>query len=74
MTNKITDLENQPQQQHTNSIIKDLDELRTLSMEEMSSISGGVPEFPDNGGGGYFLEENIEVDSNDDLFLTGNHI
>ncbi len=42
MTNKITDLENQPQlQQNTSSIIKDLDQLRILSMEEMSHISGG---------------------------------
>ena len=34
MTNKITDLENQPQQRR--NIIKDLDQLRTLTMEELN--------------------------------------
>ena len=41
MTNKITDLENQPQQQHTSSIIKDLDNLQTLSEEELQGVVGG---------------------------------
>ncbi len=40
MTNKITDLENQPQQ-HTSSIIKDLDQLQTLSEEELQGVVGG---------------------------------
>ena len=42
MTSKITDLENQPQQQHT-SLIKDLDNLQTLSEEELQEVVGGLP-------------------------------
>ncbi len=43
MTNKITDLQNQQQpEQHTSSIIKDLDQLRTLSMEELNQVVGGI--------------------------------
>ena len=42
MTNKITNLENQPQLQHTSSIIsKDLDNLQTLSEEELQGVVGG---------------------------------
>ena len=41
MTIKITDLENQPQQQHTSSIIKDSAVLQTLSEEELEGVVGG---------------------------------
>ena len=45
MTINREDRENQQHpEQHTSSIIKDLDQLRTLSMEEMSAISGGQTE------------------------------
>ena len=42
MTNKITNLENKPQLQYTGSIIsKDLDNLQTLSEEELQGVVGG---------------------------------
>ena len=41
MTNKITDLENQPQLEQEESI-KDLDQLRPLSEEELQGVVGGL--------------------------------
>ena len=48
MANKITDLENQPQQQHT-SLIKDLDQLQILSEEELQGVVGGGGRYSSNG-------------------------
>ena len=42
MTNKITDLENQQQQQQHTSLMKDSDQLRTLSEEELQGVVGGA--------------------------------
>ena len=42
MTNKIQqDLENQPQPKQHTSLIKDLDQLQTLSEDELQEVVGG---------------------------------